>query len=675
MGHISYSINAKSGLSSGREIRNVALISFDNQLQISTDQVDPLDPTKGIDPNKQARITIDAGLPASSVVALPVSTTVSTFSISWSGIDDVGGSGISGYDIYVSRNSGVYTRFLTSTTLTSTNFIAEFGNTYRFYSVAIDNTGQRQPIPTTAQAQTFVADPRTVNISVASSKPNGLVYGESVTISATFVPQLPSGPTPTGNAQFTVDGIPFGSPVDIINGSAAIPMPRLIAGARSIAVQYLNSGGVYDNKISSPFTQNVAKALLTIVANDKQKFAGDPIPSLDYSVIGFLAGDTVGNSTSGSPVLSAPPQSVATAGIHSITVASGSLTSTNYRFAFINGILTVNTKIAGRNIFYQGTNFDTTTNSQGAVDPTKRVLLPGEVATFANYTNYVGGIRSFILDLVGLGSNPLSSTNFVFATWNALSAEGFVPFTAVPTIAILSNEGMSGSTRIKVQFDENMAPKNTWLRINVLANTNTWLASPDVFYIGNAIGDLDVANTSTEVRVNAIDTGLVRSNQSPNPNSVGIDNKFDLNKDGRVNSIDTGIVRANQAIPTIGLLNAPSSSSSFRSSSLSVVMPLEKTKSIGIGVDSSKEFKSKRSQQIASHQSVEARVSAVDELHWSMVDRVYALQCEPKPGVRVEKRKQFDRVFEEFGIELQENMFTETKKSRTAVKYNDAETT
>ena len=52
-GNVTYTVRPKAGLTTGTQIRNVALISFDGQLAISTDQVDPLDPSKGIDLNKQ----------------------------------------------------------------------------------------------------------------------------------------------------------------------------------------------------------------------------------------------------------------------------------------------------------------------------------------------------------------------------------------------------------------------------------------------------------------------------------------------------------------------------------------------------------------------------------------------------------------------------------------------
>src|SRR5437763_9071471 len=58
MGHVSYTIQPRAGLPTGTQIRNVAAITFDVNNPIATDQVSETDPTQGVDPNKQALVTI-----------------------------------------------------------------------------------------------------------------------------------------------------------------------------------------------------------------------------------------------------------------------------------------------------------------------------------------------------------------------------------------------------------------------------------------------------------------------------------------------------------------------------------------------------------------------------------------------------------------------------------------
>ena len=122
MGHISYTVSPNAGLPTGTQIRNVADVSFDEQPIIATDQVSETDPTQGTDPAKEALVTIDAGPPTSSVAALPPTEASTTFTVSWSGQDDAGGSGIGSYDVFVSDNGGPFTLFETKTTATSAMF-------------------------------------------------------------------------------------------------------------------------------------------------------------------------------------------------------------------------------------------------------------------------------------------------------------------------------------------------------------------------------------------------------------------------------------------------------------------------------------------------------------------------------------------------------------------------
>ena len=82
-----------------------------------------------------AAVLVDAVAPTSSVAALPVFSPAS-FTVSWSGSDNTGGSGLATYDVYVSDNSGAFTAWLTGTTQTSAVYTGADGHVYGFYSVA-----------------------------------------------------------------------------------------------------------------------------------------------------------------------------------------------------------------------------------------------------------------------------------------------------------------------------------------------------------------------------------------------------------------------------------------------------------------------------------------------------------------------------------------------------------
>jgi hypothetical protein len=241
MEFFSYIVQPKVGLVTGTQIRNVALVTFDLQPAIATDQVDDHDPSKGVDPNKQALNTIDAGAPTSSVAALPATTTTQSFTVTWSGSDDAGGSGIAGYDIFVSDNGGPFVPFQMATAATSGTFKGQNGHTYAFYSVAIDNVGNRQATPSAGQTSThLVLSGIATSTSVQSSK-NPSTAGDRLTFTAIVAAQSGTA-KPTGSVQFIVDGANLGSPVALVNGAATSPaITTLTPGNHTVTADYLNA--------------------------------------------------------------------------------------------------------------------------------------------------------------------------------------------------------------------------------------------------------------------------------------------------------------------------------------------------------------------------------------------------------------------------------------------------
>ncbi|MEZ5278482.1 MAG: hypothetical protein R3F07_19020 [Opitutaceae bacterium] len=162
-GHLTYSVRPRPNLADGTEIRNVATIQFDFSLEIDTNQVDPLDASKGTDPAKEALHTIDATPPTASVATLP-DQSGSDFTVSWSG-DDPGGSGVAWYDIYVSIDGGAWERWLKHMSETSADFAGASGHTYAFFAHATDGVGHATLLAPTAQAQTIAGVSFLVNIA------------------------------------------------------------------------------------------------------------------------------------------------------------------------------------------------------------------------------------------------------------------------------------------------------------------------------------------------------------------------------------------------------------------------------------------------------------------------------------------------------------------------------
>jgi hypothetical protein len=153
-GYVAYHVKPREHLTSGAAIRNIATIQFDFGLEIDTNQVDPLDKSKGTDPEKEALVTIDALSPVSRVQDLP-SESPPQFSVSWSGTDDA--SGVSDYDVFVAREGAEFEPWLRATSLTSAQFSGESGVTYHFACLAVDNAGNREDKTLAAEATTTVS--------------------------------------------------------------------------------------------------------------------------------------------------------------------------------------------------------------------------------------------------------------------------------------------------------------------------------------------------------------------------------------------------------------------------------------------------------------------------------------------------------------------------------------
>ncbi len=132
-----------AALPSGTTIINRATIVFDANAPI---------------PTRPVTNTLDTLPPTGSVTPLP-GASPPVFTVRWSGSDG-SGSGVAAYDIYVSTDSGPFIQWLAGTTATSAVFTGVVGHHYGFYSVAEDNVGNRQSVPTAAQATTLVVNLR-----------------------------------------------------------------------------------------------------------------------------------------------------------------------------------------------------------------------------------------------------------------------------------------------------------------------------------------------------------------------------------------------------------------------------------------------------------------------------------------------------------------------------------
>ncbi|MCC7362114.1 MAG: hypothetical protein IT317_21700 [Anaerolineales bacterium] len=102
--------------------------------------------------------TLDTVPPTATVSTMPTVTHSLTFTVNWSGSD--ADSGIAGYDVWVAIN-GDWGLWQSQTVATSAVFTGTPDSLYEFVVLAVDNAGNRPPVPPAVQAYTIlVADYR-----------------------------------------------------------------------------------------------------------------------------------------------------------------------------------------------------------------------------------------------------------------------------------------------------------------------------------------------------------------------------------------------------------------------------------------------------------------------------------------------------------------------------------
>jgi hypothetical protein len=206
--------------------------------------------------------------------------------------------------------------------------------------------------------------------------------------------------------------------------------------------------------------------------------------------------------------------------------------------------------LADRRLFYNNSAWD---NNQPAANPNddaalaldKVALLPAGTATFANYTSFSKGINGLFVDVAQLPGDgaAISAADFSFRVGNNNNVASWGPAPGPVAVSVRPEAGMGGSDRVSLTWPDGTITKK-WLQVTVLSTANTGLATAEVFYFGNAVGES--GDTTTNAAVNATDEIGARANpRSALVNPAPIDFRWDYNRDKAVNSTDQLIARTN----------------------------------------------------------------------------------------------------------------------------------
>jgi hypothetical protein len=244
-----------------------------------------------------------------------------------------------------------------------------------------------------------------------------------------------------------------------------------------------------------------------------------------------------------------------------------------------NGVLGLNIPdvavapaVIGRHVFYNNSGFDGANSAANALDDhaiatDKEALLPGQHASFSNYTSSPTGINGLMVDVAGLvNAAGIGADDLVVRVGNTDNPSTWTAAPA-PTVSVRSGAGVGLSDRVTLTWPDNSI-RNKWVQVTVKANADTGLAAPDVFYFGNLGGD--TGDSLTTAAVTATDLSRTRAKIG---GYGGTDTaRFDHRRDGRINSADLAAVR-NNLFQTLRLITAPAAAAVSAAAGDAVVVP------------------------------------------------------------------------------------------------------
>ena len=102
--------------------------------------------------------------------------------------------------------------------------------------------------------------------------------------------------------------------------------------------------------------------------------------------------------------------------------------------------------VVGRYIFYNDSSFSAVSNNN-AIATDKSALLPGQTASFANYTSYSLGINGIMIDIANLPAGAtLSAADFAFHVGNDSNPSAWAAAPAPTSIQVgAAGSGANGS--------------------------------------------------------------------------------------------------------------------------------------------------------------------------------------------------------------------------------------
>ncbi len=265
---------------------------------------------------------------------------------------------------------------------TQDNATASVPGTFAYSSIPATT-----PLPAGIQTLTATFTPTdTVDYGTAQASVKIMVNKVPLTLTADILAMTYGSLLPT--LTFTCSGFVNGESF----ASAVTGMPAFTTTASSTALPgsygiTISAGTLVSVNYKLSFAGGkltISKAALNVVAASASTTYGSALPTLSYTISGFVNSDTFASSASGVAKVSTVATATSAAGTYPITVAIGTLASSKYSFTLVNAVLTINQ--APLSVTANGA-----TRPYGAANPTLTGVvagnLPGDFLTITYTVN------------------------------------------------------------------------------------------------------------------------------------------------------------------------------------------------------------------------------------------------------------------------------------------------
>jgi polygalacturonase/streptogramin lyase len=179
--------------------------------------------------------------------------------------------------------------------------------------------------------------PLTVTTTALTVTNTSSAYGGTITGTVSVAPSTGSV-LPTGAVTLKSGATTLGT-CTLSSGTCSYTLSNVAAGNQTMTASYSGDSS-YAASTSSGVAFNVVRGILQVAANNLTMTLGQPVPTLTYSITGFVNQDTQTSAVTGTPLLTTTATG-ASIGEYPIAITTGTLAASNYTFGFTSGNLYV----------------------------------------------------------------------------------------------------------------------------------------------------------------------------------------------------------------------------------------------------------------------------------------------------------------------------------------------